>query len=335
MDRPTVFCQMEFMNKFLNNIKFSFDNVLLEDENLGNILSATYKLIYGRTNLHLDIHDSVLLDIENPMIKKLVKSPTTLIKCNPNLQKEFNDTSFWENTDDELFLLDDNEPLAETIEKDWGLMVLTPGKIKSKGRSLTARPPLFITQSDEKFSFDRLMFAKHIFHKVVLVDNYFNANERDIKNNIIPLLKTISSGAPKKRPLKLTVITTDDNITDIHKILVRNLSNQFPRIEVTVAKTQTLRNHDRHLITNQLWITSGFGFNILSYNNHKKCLTVVRDTTIVVYPRISNENTIYNSEQSPDYSWSYFSSSSNLLKRLGEIVKNASEDRGNQKWLVT
>lgn len=334
-DKPTIYCQMGFLEKFIKLLQNSFDSLLIEDENNGNILTATYKLVFGKAVIHLNISPEELIKNQHPLIKKFIKNPTALIKCNPELSQKFEDESFWKEMEDEVFLLDENNVKAHDIENNWGLMVLTPENLKEKGIKLTARAPMFLKQHDKKFSFNRLIIAKHTFHRAILVDNYLTANEQDIQNNIVPLLKAISNGSPAKRPIKLTVVTTNDNILALHKSLIKCLANDFPSIEITVAKTQTLKNHDRHLITNQLWMSSGFGFNLLAFDRNKKCLTVVRDTTIFILPRISNERATYYSDLDSEVSWSYFSSASNLLARFNVIIENSRQDRGTQQWLIS
>ncbi len=334
MDKPTVYCQISFLQKFLLSLQNSLDIILLDEKSDLNHTAACYKLIFGSSKIIVDVSPETLLNNPHPLIKKLIKNPTNVILCMPDLSSQLKEDSFWQNSSNELFMLDETKDEAEKLATDYGMLILTMDNLPSMGRLLVAHPPVFAKQNDAAFNWSQLAFAKHHFHSAILIDNYFQADDNELNLNIIPLLKELIHNLPAKRPLNFTVITAADRIENVHKKLSGHLKVFGKSINLTVVKTQTLKNHDRHFITNQIWITTGFGFNLLSYNRAKAKSLPQRDTTFIVMPRVSNERVHNTSELTMHQQNTYFTSANHLLAQFKNIILNSEQDRGTEKWHI-
>lgn len=332
---PTIYCQMGFLERFLTMCHNSLDDLLLNQNAQAESLTACFRLLYGAVNLHLDVTSTTLTSHPNPLVKKLWKKSTGSIKCEPTLNNQLQEDAFWQHTTTEIFMLALPEAEANAMEKDWGIMVLTPDKLAQKGRRLLADAPIFVGKDDKTFKWEALATQAHCFHSAVLVDNYLEPDANKLKMNILPLIKSQLSVAPRKRQVHLTIITTNDYIELVHKNLSSLLDSNNIHCSLRVIKTQTLKNHDRHFITNQRWIFSGFGFNLLKWNNEKHCSVIQQSTTILCMPIVSNGYVAYKTDEYNDNPAStYYGTVWDILGRLRKIDSETPEKIGTQVWAV-
>jgi hypothetical protein len=331
--KPTLYCQMGFIEKFLALCRTSLDDLLLESGGHAETYSACFRLLYGAVNLYIDTETQTLIRHPNPLIKKLLKNPAANIQCQPGMHTQMQSDEFWLQTTTEVFMLDIPDAEAGEIEKDWGMMVLTPGNLANKSGQMLANTPIFAGQNEQTFSWNLLASQRHCFHTAVIADNYIEGDEKKLALNLVPLLMAISSGPPRKRQLHLTIITTSDGIEQIRKNLQKQIENKGIVCNLRVVKTLTLKNHDRHLITNQRWIFSGFGFTLLKWDNYKRCSVVQQSTTILCMPVVSNGYVTYKTDEDNNNPASTcFSAVRDILGRLWKIDSETPEKIGTQLW---
>jgi hypothetical protein len=326
---------MGFLEKFLALCKSSLDELLLGTDAQAETYTACFRLLYGAVNLKLDIESEALLKHPNPLVKKLWKKSTGKIECQPNMSRNLKSDDFWVQTSTEVFMLDIQESEADDLEKDWGMMVLTPNNIATKARRMLQDAPVFAGQHDRHFTWSQFFNQKHCFHSAVLADNYIEPDLNKLKSNLFPLIKTICSGPPRKRMLHITIITTSDGIELLHKNLLNLLEQNNLSCKLRIVKTQTLRTHDRHLITNQRWIFSGFGFTLLKWDNTQRCNKVHQSTTILCMPFVSNTYIAYPGEdETTEPSPTHFTAVQGILGRLERIDADTPNKIGAQIWAI-
>lgn len=331
--RPQIICQLGFLEKFLQKCEGSLTDILLDRKPLAETFTACYRLLDGDADIYMDASPEELVFHPHPVVKKLIKKPTQPVRCRPSFKQELATDELWAQFPFAVFLLDSDEQTAETIENDWGVAVLTPGNLEKKGNVLLMTAPVFVKRGDPDFSWDILAFSKHCFHSVVVIDNYLEAKESSLKTNLIPLLQTLLKTKPRKRQLHLTVITTSEGIPSLHSALSKLLAEAGLEAEVRVAKTQKHHNHDRHIITNQLWLTSGFGFSLTGWRHDTNRLETLRDTIVISMPVFGNETVEYSEEEDAIYSYSAcFAAVTGILGRVAMIDANATTDRGTEIW---
>lgn len=335
MEGPTIYCQMGFLEQFIQKAAKSLDSIFFDANSSVDAISACFKLLYGKSNINIDAAPETLIAHTHPLVKKFIKNPTANIQCNTKMDEHLAEDEFWLNTTTEIFMLDKSEKEAARLEADWGMMVLIVKTLKNKERFLNPSPPIFINQNQDGFKWDTLAFARHHFHSILIIDNYLNSNEKELQENIIPLILNLCQGVPRKRKLNLSLITTADNIKGIHDKLQKLLDQNNIKADLSVSKTQILNNHDRHCITNQLWISSGFGFNLLSYNRSKGKMLPARDTTIFTMPRVSNDQLDSTTEIETPHTGTYFSASQAIIHKMNILIENSKLLRGTQSWHIS
>jgi len=333
LQRPQLICQLGFLEKFLAQCEGSLMDILFGRGPLAETFTACYRLIDGDADIYLDATPEELVFHPHPVIKKLIKKPTQPIRCRPAYKQEIDKDELWEKFPFAVFLLDTDAQTASEKEKDWGVAVLTPGILDQKRSLLLMNAPVFVQKGDPDFSWDILTFSKHCFHSAIVIDNYLEANENSLKNNLLPLIQSLLKEPPRKRPLHLTVITTSENISTLHAIITKLLTHTGLTAEVRVAKTLKHHNHDRHIITNQLWLTSGFGFSLIGWNPVVRRTEAMQDTIVIAMPVFSNEAVNHLGEEVKGISKpSCYHAVSGILGRAAHIDENAIPDRGTEKW---
>jgi hypothetical protein len=324
---PTLYCQMGFLEKFLDMCKPSLDELLFDTGSKAETITACFRLIFGTVNLKLDIESETLLKHPTPLVKKLWKKSTGNIYCQPSMALDLKSDEFWKRTSTEVFMLDVSDAEAEDLEKDWGMMVLTPSNIAKKARPLVTDSTIFAAKKDTNFNWNHFIEQKHCFHTALIVDNYLDGNIHRLRNNLVPLIKNICSKPPRKRILQIIIITTKDDYELLHNNLLHLLTEKHIPCELCVKKTETLENHDRHLITNQRWIFSGIGFMLLKWDNVNHCTYVKQSTTFLCMPLVSNAYIAYPREASrTELSSTHFTAIQGILGRLRQI-----DDKINDK----
>lgn len=331
--KPTLYCQMGFIEKFLASLTERLDVLLLSDDGTADVYSACFRLLFGPSNLVFNTESATLMAHPNPMVKKIWKGPAASFQFRPDFDDQIKADDFWQTTFSEVFLLDVSNQEANELERNWGMLVLTPHNLPTKGKRLLPDPPLFIKRSKNTFSWNRLSNQKHCFHSLYIADNYIRGNFNEIRNNLLPLIQTILSAAPLKRKLHITLITLSDEVALIHKNFTDQLAQKGINCALFVVKTESERNHDRHLITNQRWIFSGYGFNLLRYSHHQHAQEVIRDTTLHCLPVCSGGSVKMptHDEDFPETT-TYFGAVASVLEQLKTIADNRPEFIGTQRW---
>lgn len=330
--KPTLYCQMGFIEKFLALLTNPLDVLLGTGQQSADVYTACFRLLFGPAHLVVNLEPASLMAHPNPMVKKLWKNGAASVQCRAALDQEIADDSFWSSTPSAVFLLDVKAQAADEFEKNWGVLVLTPDNLLTKGQRLLPNPPMFLRRSAKDFNWKLLANQKHCFHSVIIADNYINSNIHQIRNNLVPLIQTILSSVPQKRHLHITLVTLSDDVEAIHRNLLNILDQHQIRCELLVVRTLSLENHDRHLITNQRWIFSGFGFNILRFNYHEHAQEVTRDTTLLCMPTYSGSFvTMQTDDDAIPEGSTYYGAAAAIRSRLESIANQTPEYIGTQR----
>jgi len=326
---PTIYCQLGFLERFIAICQPSLIELLSSKQTDMEAITSCFNLLFGTSNIYLDTTPEEILNHENPLIsKKLLKNPTATLKCEKDFNGKLNEEDFWQNLTTELFLLDEPDNIAAELEQDWGILIITPDNLHQKGSRLASSSPLFVKKGDNGFSWEHFKESRHCFHTILIADNYLDADENKLKMNLIPLLKALSSGSPRKRKTHLTVFTTNHNVKLLHQKLSTLLPAHGLDFEIRVVKVNKDNNHDRHLITNQRWIFSGYGFNLLKWNASKKCAVTEKTTTLLDLPVQSNGMLKSEDEQNISEGKTYFSAAMGIIDELVKLDNQTPEKIG-------
>jgi hypothetical protein len=177
-----------------------------------------------------------------------------------------------------LIFTDLSDADALEIEEKFGVMVFTQSEITKTGFLFQNGLELFVKGKKKEWNF--LNDYSHPFNAMVISDAYLLCKTESVKNLEALLLNWL----PKKLSITfdLTIISDRDNRnqpSDILKIkneLTALLESNFPykvNVSIIIAKI-----HDRNLITNYIWCSSGYGFELI--NNGESC----RNTHLAILP---------------------------------------------------
>lgn len=106
---------------------------------------------------------------------------------------------------------------------------------------------------------------KHPCNSLIISDNYILADSRRIRNNLLELVDKL---LPEKleRDFQLVILTGNAgeriDVENRYRYLVEQVGKlrEYP-IELKIV-ARSVDNHDRNILTNYLWISSGYGFSI-------------------------------------------------------------------------
>lgn len=139
--------------------------------------------------------------------------------------------------------------------------------------------------------------AKHNCNSLIIADNYI-LKKPSVKQNLLKILDFL---LPDKLddhvPFHFTIISTDKNISwqwdEAIGVLKGELKRLRPilKIEFEYLRVDEKKLHDRTIITNNIWISCGGGFDLFYYDNGKKKFVAGKSTTInIIYPFLQNFN---------------------------------------------
>jgi hypothetical protein len=300
MARQPVYCSVGFLSALYAYVDRPLVDWLEDDES--DNVKKLYKLIHKEAEILLDAPISEFVSSSspkyNPHFKKLLKQGNVPAIVSEDFEKI--------NTGDEVFFskqlspsallfTNQSEADAERLEQNFGVMVFTPSEISKTGFLFQNHLELFV--KGKKKTWDFIKSFQHPFNAMVISDAYLLAKPGSRKNLEALLLNWL----PKKLsiPFDLTIISDRDSKTglpsDIDKIkneLTTMLEQHFPyKVNVTIIIAKI---HDRNLITNYLWCSSGHGFELI--DNGQSC----RDTHMAIVPvtHIASDKCSYKSKSS-------------------------------------
>jgi hypothetical protein len=115
-------------------------------------------------------------------------------------------------------------------------------------------------------------------NSLIIVDNYILSKPSLIEENLIDILDTlIPSRLSSKIDFHITIFTSDfNNAKDRLQTVTNMLKNLRPEINFSVAIIKSTKDnfHDRYIISNNILVTCGGGFNLFKNKKSQKTTTV-------------------------------------------------------------
>lgn len=192
-----------------------------------------------------------------------------------------------------LFLLDCPTSDCEVLEMSYGYSFICGENFKSKWEPYYSDrddTTLFITPKtsmNDNLRFDSWETLKkfgHPLNALLIVDNYIlsDKNNQRIDQNLKPLLLNLLPKQKTVLPIDITIISEvepwnisfkevlqdlEEFLTDALPELYFNLNIlKFDRTILDKLPDRRFNTHDRRIITNNFWIESGIGFNLMNNN---------------------------------------------------------------------
>lgn len=322
---------MSFLEKLLSKTSDTFNEWLISRINEIDSITACFRLIYGPARIYIDVSDQDLLNHKNPLIKKLWKNQTARVICKPNFSHELDQIIIDSVNPFSLFMLNIDNDSATTFEKNIGALVLTPENLNVKHVFLNASMPIYVKANSTVFNWDKLSCLKHYFHSAIIIDNYLDHNIDALQANLLPLIRVIFKDILNKTRTHLLIATSKSDIKRLHDNLNGLFAKECIDVDLRIIKLQTLQNHDRHLITNQIWVSSGYGFNLLKWDNSKKKHKSIRETTIMINPVFFTKSMLSFDGHKHDPTQL---TALEIWAKLSVLDNEADIPRGNEIWSI-
>ncbi|WP_340110996.1 hypothetical protein [Maribellus mangrovi] len=278
MDKPKVYCELDFYTKFLKSIPDTND--LSEDKIHQLTKWITINNFISKSNLQIDTSVSNFHDLckTQPWMLRLWKKSANG-ECDidfnssdfPNLEKFEDAIATNANFLSSIFLSTVPSGLCNEIEKNYGVKVFSIESLYENLLLSSTHIETIDKGTKSHSNWDFLSIFKHPCNTLILVDNYLLKNIDDIENNLIDILDKIIP-VNLKIPFHISIFTkSEHNNTERLEKIKKNLSKLRPSInfKITIHKLNG-EFHDRTLLTNYLILESGIGFDLFTKRGAKQ-----------------------------------------------------------------
>lgn len=287
MERQTVYCELEFLIRFVDErpiVKNPFE----ESEEI--VLWKKYaNLFLNDSDLFINESKETLIKLynSNEFVKLILKNSTREIKCGQFEKLEKEPESFFDDINPHAVFFFNDATKCKEMEEDYGMMFISNETIIENAKFLFQEGLISISKKENHLkNWDFVSKYKHPCNSLIIVDNYILKDEKKIEKNLILLLKELLPTRLKKE-FQLVIIT-DNNQTNIikdrYEFLLKQLKSMDKPYKIVLKIiTQAIDNHDRNLLTNYLWINSGCGFSIFNYDKDFRQLKIAANTHFSLY----------------------------------------------------
>ncbi|GAA4398245.1 hypothetical protein GCM10023187_08710 [Nibrella viscosa] len=219
---------------------------------------------------------------------------TNRVKPNPDSFSELTnkETEYFQNVPAPatLFLLTKPDADCQTLERKYGYVVLG-GNNLAKARFLFSFALRTFTKKNSAYTdWSFIEPFRHPFNAMVIADNYILKDSDLIKQNLLPFLKNFLPERLDHNAFQLTILTMEvPNLKQRYQDLSQQLKQTFPYpVHICIVKCNKDELHDRNILTNYFWLSSGYGFALFNKNGN-----VAKDTHVSLFSRFyPNQSTV-------------------------------------------
>ncbi len=270
----TIYCELDFLREFVRNIPHP--DLLGDDERY-----LSWKKIYLILINNLVIFDRLITEEElrelnrKKDIEDSSRAMWNIIKNNSDISNSFNllrDNKYDQLTNDHLqsvFLMTLNQRKKQEIAQSTGILVLSKSDIDKYNSLFADRSFSLEVGTREINDWNDLDYpeATKISNSLIIVDNYVLRDTKKFEKNIYSLLNAI---LPYQTRLEYHISI----YVELHKLSELDMQSRYDYIIAKIREFRPSLNftleiidscgqfHDRKLITNNIYIRSGEGFDI-------------------------------------------------------------------------
>ena len=272
MIRKKVLCEVAFWRSFSE----CYPSLMPfpDEEAIENLKSwmELYSFMF-RSNLYFDCEASQFYSLceVDERLRYLWKKSTEL-DCGVNFSEGTIDNDVLRSNPQSV-LLSANDRLDET--KRFGIMNITAENYQVKG--FLFRENGFPLQNNQEWEWSNLskLVSKEMANSLLIIDNYILSTDgqfkrTNIEDNIFKILNVLLPDSCNV-PFDLTVFYVDGNKSNEER-LQQYVNDIRPNLEVNFNIYQLARNdfHDRTIVSNNYWISSPGGFDLLKKKRDNK-----------------------------------------------------------------
>jgi hypothetical protein len=289
MSKFIIYCEIAFLEELYDKIEQPLADLLSQSQNIHNI-SSLYELIHEHSDLLIDLDGDEFInratnkthEYFNPNLKKLFKDGQINAIPDPRTFKQMDsDGNFFTtiNFPQALFFLSKTPNECKKLCEDYGYIFISKDEIDDKIPFLFNFDIQNIIRNQQPKSWEFLKNYQHPFNAMVIADNYILNRRYD--ENLFAVLRNLMPETLNNQPFHLTIIVKDDSVvSDGQRKSINNfLDNEFDyEINLTILKTSNI--HDRNILTNYIWISSAYGFELFNNRN----VLENRQTQVKMFP---------------------------------------------------
>ncbi len=298
------YCDMEFWKSFMDSCNIKFSVIASDEEWLGNESKRfLFRRLVDEISLHLDCTEEELqeeIDRESKSYDESMRLLEMKLIDRDGGNASVLDCSYdyknnqFSSVDDNSTYFTNNPATRKAIEKK-GVMVVSQQDISS-GRFNIRKPKEIIKGQNYEWG-KVLNKARHFCNSLIICDSYISKNTND---NLFPILDVL---IPQKleRPFQLTIITAEGHSFSFGeqvKLLYDSIQDYLRKsckdksVDLTIVRADTGQQHDRKILSNNVYIECAGGFDLMKRGKATKQTTVG-----ISFPKFSNPrdlDTYYN-----------------------------------------
>ena len=278
-----VFCEFEFLKDFLK----SFPNPM---DNLEGAISwkRMYDFLYNAYK-YIDVSNAKILEeaTNNRQLLQLVKNGNfRYLPDFPNLH----DPSmivFDSEKKNSIYLSQLSKKQKKQISSEYGIIIIGKDDILNYSK-LFGKIHKAIGKNSEKRWSDLINDDMKTANALILSDNYILSDTKIIDENIVCLLdKLLPYTCKFCFPIFIYTYDMKNDEKGRYKLLKEKIESIRPALDfkLTICKVYKDDFHDRNLITNNIYIECGSGFNLISNGISSK-----RTNLRISYPFMTYED---------------------------------------------
>ena len=284
----TIYCEMDFLETLYDKTEMRFSDLLNQAGDVHN-LASLYELIHRNNTLLIDLDDEALDYITdenneafNPMIAGLLQDETCEFYNAPEVFEQMKtDEAFFKslNFPQALFFLASPPETCHQLCEDYGYIFISKDEIDEKIPFLFNFDIQNLVRNQQPRSWAFLQKYQHPFNAMIIADNHILNRRYD--ENLFAIMKNLMPQTLNNQVFHLTIIVKDDStVSDGQRQSINEfLENEFNyEINLTILKSSRL--HDRNILTNYIWISSPYGFELF----HNKNILENRETQVKMFP---------------------------------------------------
>lgn len=191
-----------------------------------------------------------------------------------------------------VYLTMQDTEVCEVLSRQYGVVILNLQLIYNASHIFRDNGTAFPSDTAKDWNFMRGLLKNspriNLSNTMLIADNYLLFDNNRIRYNLLPILKImLPQELGNGLPYQICIFTEDKRNNLKHSLspLVKMIKQIRPRLDfqLMIYEAEDVF-HDRAIITNNMWISCGHGFDILTPNG-----TINKSTTInIVFPFIQS-----------------------------------------------
>lgn len=288
MEKPKfiIYCQVEFLETLYDKIDKPLSELLEQsiDIEMINYYHQLVNLIHKQSMVVIDLNDEMLDKVienksedYNPILTSLLKDEKFDFFNDSSAFEQIEHNSF--NFPHALYFLSKTPSECKNLCENHGFIFISKDEIDEKIQFLFNFDIQNIVHNQQPNGWHFLERYGHSFNSMIIADNYILNRRYD--ENLFALMRNLMPQTLNNQDFHLTIIVKDDStVSENQRQRINDfLESEFNyTINLTILKSSRL--HDRNILTNYIWISSAYGFELFNNGN----VLENRQTQVTMFP---------------------------------------------------